>query len=423
MDATMRFSRTSRTVLFFFSTIVGCYDGKLILAPSPVKETTAQVAIDACTTPGDPARGSLKFMLVVDESSSNQQRYDLENESPLPGTDRTGGRRYGALLRFLRDYPVDSRVFFSLIRLGSNATVVQGFTNDRTRFTNIIRNRKDNIESYDYGDTNYDATLAAISKLITDDVNEAAAAPDLRSSSYVVMWVSDGAPIVDAELQNFNGLLNFLNSIVILKQDHPKYIDSIVVNTAYYFSPPLDPEANLLTVSLADIGDGVFFQFGLGEEIDFKQFNIPSRVASYALREVWVTNALLTWYEGRLERDSDGDGLPDIVEGQGPSDPEVADTDGNGVSDAVEWAISGQTTPCHDPNCSPDNAEPYTLCRPHAVPNAPPGTYAVKSTDGDRFTDYRHGGGRHQFYFRDPVPAVRDRSPDPDGNTHPGSSQ
>jgi len=110
MDATMRFSRTSRTVLFFFSTIVGCYDGKLILAPSPVKETTAQVAIDACTTPGDPARGSLKFMLVVDESSSNQQRYDLENESPLPGTDRTGGRRYGALLRFLRDYPVDSRV-------------------------------------------------------------------------------------------------------------------------------------------------------------------------------------------------------------------------------------------------------------------------------------------------------------------------
>lgn len=365
--------------------LTACTDARL--HPHVTAEPLDVVAtkIDACTTPGDPARGRLKFMLVVDESASNQQRYALEDDSSLPGTDRTAERRYGALLRFLRAYPDDSRVYFSLIRLGSSATVIQEFTNDRAGFISLVRERKNNILDHDHGDTNYDDALKVISTLITDDVEAAEASSELRSSSYVIMWVSDGAPVVNAELQNFDGLLNFLNSIVILTQDSPKHIDSIVVNTAYYFSPPEDPEANLLLREMAEIGDGLFFQFGLGEEIDFKRFNIPSRVASYALRETWVTNSQLVWHEGQLKRDTDGDGLCDELEEQYSSDPELADTDGNGVSDGVEFAISGQTTPCHDPDCSTDNAEPYTLCRPHAVPGAPPGTYADR--DGDLLND------------------------------------
>jgi len=368
-----------------FSLLLACTDAGLERIIETEVPEVIEVEMNACTTPGDSALGRLKFILVVDESGSNQQRYSLEDQTPLPGSDRTGERRYGALLRFLRAYPADSRVYFSLIRLGSNATLVQDFTNDRPGFINTVLQRKNDIEYHDYGDTNYDDALRLISTLITDDVEAAEAAPEHRSSSYVIIWVSDGAPVVNAVLQNFDGLLNFLNSIVILKQDSPNYIDAIVVNTAYYFSPPADAEAILLMREMADIGGGMFFQFGLGEEIDVGDFSIPSRVASYALREVWVTNTQLTWREGRLVRDTDGDGLADEVENQGPSDPELADTDGNGVSDAVEFAISGQTSPCHDANCSPDDAEPYTLCRPYAVPGAPPGTYADK--DGDLLND------------------------------------
>jgi hypothetical protein len=136
---------------------------------------------------------------------------------------------------------------------------------------------------------------------------------------------------------------------------------------------------------MAKIGGGACFEFALGEEIDFKQFNIPSRVSSYALREVWVTNVQMAWYEGKLEPDSDGDGLSDAVEEKGPSDPTAADTDGNGVGDGVEFAISGGTTPCLDPNCAPANAEPYTLCRPYQVEGAAPGTY--RDQDGDLLND------------------------------------
>ena len=68
----------------------------------------------------------------------------------------------------------------------------------------------------------------------------------------------------------------------------------------------------------------------------------------------------LWWDDGRFMADTDGDGLPDLIEAQFGSDPSNPDSDGNGVSDFVEYKTKGN--PCNDSLCRASKRDPYALC-------------------------------------------------------------
>jgi hypothetical protein len=326
----------------------------------------------------------LKFVIIVDESGSNRQRYTIPDMQPLPGTDPDGVRRYDALLKFLEEYGDDERVYFSLVTFADDAEIVQEFTNERAAFVEVVRNRS---SRNDGGGTNYLAGLDRATELVEADVHEARLADEIISSSYVLIWVSDGAPIVanSTKVQDTNLILGKISPLAGLRRTAPQYVDAVVFNTGYYFSDPEDATARDLLQKMSDAGNGLFFKFVEGEQIDFARFRVPTLLSTYELGDVWVTNAQTVWERGVLKPDNDGDGLSDELESQGSSNYKRFDTDGNGISDGVEYFINKRQSPCSNPKCNPKYALFYGDCDAFQIEGEPRGTY--KDSDGDLLND------------------------------------
>lgn len=364
--------------------LAGCYYGDLAPVIEVVPDGTVDVKVAACTTEADAIQSRLKFVIIVDESGSNRQRYELPSLQPLPGTDPDGARRYDALLSFLTEYGDDDRVYFSLITFADDATLVQELTNDRAAFTAVVKNRRGHNDG---GGTNYLAALDRLTELVENDVHEARQADEVISSSYVMIWVSDGAPIVgqSQSIQDTNQILGKIRPLAGLRRTAPQYVDAVVFNTGYYFSEPEDATARDLLQRMGEDGNGLSFKFVEGEQIDFKRFSVPTILSRYELGDVWVTNAQTVWELGVLKADTDGDGLSDELEMQGPSNRLRFDTDGNGISDGVEYLINTRMSPCSNPQCDRDYALFYGDCDAFQVDGEPRGTYT--DSDGDLLND------------------------------------
>jgi hypothetical protein len=239
----------------------------------------------------------------------------------------------------------------------------------------------------DGGGTNYLAALDRLTELVENDLHEARQADEVISSSYVMIWVSDGAPIVgqSQSIQDTDQILGKIRLLAGLRRTAPQYVDAVVFNTGYYFSDPEDATARDLLQQMAEEGNGLFFRFVEGEQIDFQRFSVPTIVSTYDLGDIWVTNAQTVWEKGVLKADTDGDGLSNELEMQGPSNYRRFDTDGNGIGDGVEYLINGRTSPCSNPQCDPNNALFYGDCDAFQIEGEPRGTYT--DTDGDLLND------------------------------------
>lgn len=311
-------------------------------------------------------------------------------------TDPTGTTRYGTtatngtLLNYLStlpaNNPADPTHFFALVDFNDTATTYptgsSGFTADTKDFYNYVLTDSGQPMSSpnDAGATSYLSALSAANNIVTNDISNAkkcaALAPGSPSpgawclfpgkavaSSYVIVFMSDGSPITSISGVGVDGSGNIVltgGPVSVLKEpsdailgqvgalaslsSDSKYVTSVNFFTIYYYFPGnVDLAGQKLLADMAKIGNGIAYNALSGSNINYSQFQPPTKRIKYQFSDIFVTNASTTWWtDGKLHLDTDMDGLPDDVELAWGSDPLKHDTDGNGVSDLVEYQASKQ---------------------------------------------------------------------------------
>ncbi|MEO0336460.1 MAG: VWA domain-containing protein, partial [Pseudomonadota bacterium] len=341
-----------------------CADQNLKLSKS-VASVSPKVSF--CTSPSDSIRSNLKFIFLVDRSGSNQTNFrilpDNSLDGPYPGTDPLGIRRFRALQDFVQNFQggEDQYIYWSMVGFSTTATRDQPFTNNRAAFLTFLQDQEVNSPTYDGGFTNYTDALSEGLDMIMEDVADQQNANPQISSNYVIFFVSDGVPRVDTVTQTQTEVNAVIQSYFSYQDANRDLVEGVQINTAYYFEDFDDPNAQAMLSGMSIEGRGEFLQFGAGETIDFTRFAIPLRISRFELKEFWIQNSNTVWEGPELREDADADTLSDSLERALGSNPNLYDTDGNGVGDGVEYRSSGQTSPCQNADCSYVGT-PYSTC-------------------------------------------------------------
>ena len=353
--------------IFLFILMYSCRDKlKPLSRGSEINLKEITVEADFCTINPELSKSFLKFIYVIDKSGSNRSN---------PGTDPTGSRRYDNLIQFVNTGSSDDAVFYSLINFSTESSLVSDFVT-RNTFDSTARNQRNLTNppapaiSNDDGWTNYGHTLDRIRSLIVNDVNRSKEAlGQVVSSHYVIFFLSDGMPTDEfgnalTEEQIQNNLLPKIDSISNLKtttdNDFDKWIESIKFSTGYYYNTTVDATAVRILEDMAARGNGEAHTFADGQAVDYTKFTLPERYVKHALKEVFVINSSTVWEDELLRFDYDGDGISDALEFSLGSNPDHADSDLNGVSDGVEYIVTGM--PCAHPQCDSSGANPFHSC-------------------------------------------------------------
>ena len=335
----------------------------------PVLQEPAYVEVNFCAEKAGIIRTKTKYIFIIDKSGSNEQNYRIDEDGkivepieilPELATDRDGKRRYQQLIEFLSNSPAnDPDRYYSLINFSTTARTVRGFTSNRDLFRTTVQNELTNL--LDEGATDYLAAIGQAYQLINADIlaakTAAIADPDNKvSSTYLIVFVSDGFPVLSIDTtrtplvlnaQQPSSIIQKVRDVLALQTDNSDFVDSINLFTGYYFvTGNEDTAARQLLADMARAGHGLAYTFGGTELIDFSYFQVPEKLLKYTLSEIIVTNRSVLWWNGRQVTDSDRDGLPDEVETELGSDPLKSDSDANGVSDYVEYRTSPQSKPC-----------------------------------------------------------------------------
>ncbi len=351
------------------------------------------VQVNFCTDPAQEVRSKLKYVIILDRSGSNQRNIKLIESTGMPdlstggldyqaayATDPTKFQRYGdratpgTFINFLANMPpndpLDPQIYFKLILFSDmpdmSIPANNSFTSDIPQFLIDVENAKANIG--DNGSTNYLATLQTTFNAIQSDINQARMCANLSvtappsaicprpgvhvSSSYVIVYMSDGAPVMNINVttnpitvdrQSSREVLGQVASIMGL-QSNTRYVDSINMFTVYYYNP-INPDrtAQALLADMATVGNGVTYNITGGQLIDYRRFSPPSKWIKFTLADIFVTNDNVAFdtANGLPLRDTDMDGLPDSQEASLGSNAGNRDSDGDGVSDFVEYQLTG----------------------------------------------------------------------------------
>jgi hypothetical protein len=269
--------------------------------------------------------------------------------------------RIAALKALVAQYN-GSNVLFDFILMGQTAqSLTQGFTSDATLIANAITSIGANLSPLrDYE--------AAILEATTDIENDAqGTSPGVRSRThYALDFVAQGPPApsltdlwcgsnqlmpmtpkcttqfdanfcanqvpapADCELQVYTTLITELTGF-LQKNGALDFI-------GHFYELGNDPRAETVLSGMTLAAKGAFAvkPYGMLNLLDTPLINPNSQ---FQLREfvVWNANAILR--NGIPQPDSDGDGLTDDEENAIGTDPIVADTDGDGVGDKIEYSL------------------------------------------------------------------------------------
>jgi hypothetical protein len=367
-----------------------------------------RVEAQFCNSPPTISKQKVKYLFVLDKSDSNQPGFTVV-PGDINNTDPTGSRRYGPMVQFLRDLPNDPNQLtsFSLINFNDNASLprernfVNGFDTDRTNFQSVVKSQWIGSGSAaapmpdDRGFTNYVSVLQQALSMIRSDAQYEAGSIErpIVTTAYRIIFVSDGSPRVPSGAgvyaQTFaTDIQPVINSLLSLKDDPVvgPFIGDIVLNTAYYFLDTQDIDAAALLEQMANAGNGQFMKFGAGENVIYGAFAPPVRNVKQILSDIFVENLTTSWWDdGRFLLDSDGDGLPEAIEDSVGADPRNRDTDGNGVSDLVEYRTKGK--PCEGAGCNRSLRNPYSVCDGFRPVTDAAGNVAFPDTDRDGLND------------------------------------
>jgi len=365
-----------------------------VSAQTPIEPKVGEAVFDFCTLDPSLIEQKVKFLFVLDISGSNA--------GPSNGRDATDpdrSQRYDSLVNWLNDRDDNPYEYFSLIEFaGDSADVAPGalngpdapFVKTNADFANVVSTQKS--ATRDGGGTPYlkweDAVLNIIEADAQKSIEEAEAKEiPLITSKYVVVVLSDGVPTDDSP--PFSQIFNKLQNQIMTLPVNPivgEAIESINVNTGYYYKNQDLPEARELLEELANIGKGEFYSFDTGSgTIDYDQLTrVFFKKVSTTLLDVTLENVNSIWdlESKQLVSDLDGDLLSDKWEILLGSNPLKADSDENGVSDGAESLVSADGFPCKDKQCDPENAFEFTGCWEDAVNKT-----GLLDTDNDLIPD------------------------------------
>lgn len=377
---------------------------RVVVAP-PTNEKV--VKVDFCTDPAVPEKTAVKMVVILDHSSSNKVNYQMAPDgsgspfivnnniqiSPNLGTDPAGTLRYGnlitpgSLIHYLNDLPpndpADPSKYFALINFSTSAYTYpagsSGFTGDIPAFYNQVLTQArggdpNNLNGVpaDTGSTNYIGALQETYKIITADIAAAkrcaalapTTAPTIncptpgraRTSAYVVVMATDGAPIMDVSgftntgavtgpvnvtRQSTNEILGAVQNLIALTSDR-RYVAGVNLFTVHYVNPlnNVDQTARTLLAEMARVGNGIPYVSTTGSSIDYTRFQPPQRLVKYLLSDLFVSNTSGVWNrQGAFVADQDGDGISDADELAWGSVPTLWDSNNNGVNDRVEQEL------------------------------------------------------------------------------------
>jgi hypothetical protein len=360
------------------------------------------VSVNFCTDPSYVPVQVVKTVIVLDHSGSNQNNYLMASDgsgapalvggTPVIGTqyatDPTGSLRYGSvstpgsLLNYLNGLPANNPLapthYFALVDFSDTATTypagAAGFTDDIAAFYSYVQTDSGNGKPNDDGATNYLGALSAVYSIIGGDIQAAQKCGTLAvgsaspgswcptpgvqvASSYVIVFMSDGSPIMDSGLAETSGgqvivtgptvrqsaadIIAQVGAIEALASND-SYVSGVNLFTVYYYRPGnVDQNGETLLANMAKVGAGVGYNALSGSTVNYGEFQPPQKLIKYQLADVFVTNASASWWnDGTLHKDTDGDGLPDDVEVAFGTDPTNPSTDGNGVSDLVKYVLA-----------------------------------------------------------------------------------
>jgi hypothetical protein len=416
---TLKISPQFASVLGFGAlAMVGCNDNPLVpLDPNEVLNLH-YVTVDSqfCTSEPVISEQKVKYLFILDHSASNQP---LIGPPLVAGddssTDPVGAHRYAPLVQFINSIIANpspnTATSFALLDFNSTvyapgfpseystinsasppnpnptlSLVTQTFDTSASDFLNnyvipdwegcfdFNGNRQTclgtnlNPQPNDGGFTNYVNALAAAQDLIYTDLEAEATSlqtPPVKIN-YQIIFVTDGYPNTVNGAQNFTSVQGIIDTIIGFQTSNPTLsplISNISLNTAYYYPVGAVPDASdeSLLTQMAAQGNGKAQVFGNGESVAYQSYAPPIRQLKYNLSDVWIENENLVWWDnGQLLLDTDGDGLPDLIEQQMGSNPLLQDSDGNGVSDLVEYRTKG--APCNSSTCSQSGRDPYAVC-------------------------------------------------------------
>jgi hypothetical protein len=339
--------------------------------------------------------------------------------SPTYATDPTGSLRYGSitqtgtLLNYLGTLPANDPTnpqhYFALIDFNSSIKTipnpspsnpapfmsdVQGFYTAVNADLNCVTSTCNGNATSDTQGTDYHAALNQAYSMIQADITQATAcAAESTStppsatcatpgqqvtSSYVIVFASDGSPFVGnltvdstttlgnlttygvdgTGLASFDGsresnqqIINDVQGIMALSSN-TTYVSGINMFTVYYYNPDnnIDQSGQSLLAAMAKAGNGLSYSAVSGTQLNYNQFLPLTKTIKYTLSDIFVTNAsVLWWTDGQLHADTDMDGLPDDVELAWGSDPLHKDTFGYGISDSVTYQL-GNGANCGNKN-------------------------------------------------------------------------
>jgi hypothetical protein len=363
-----------------------------------------------CTEDPQQVVAPIKVLFAIDASASMgvSDRDSARSEAIRQVIDRFRPYRQVSfgILRWSRDQQIDRNPevcsFSDRPCTGLLDAPGSAFTKDRVILDGAIL-----ASQQTGGQRPYIDTLNLIHRLVESDVQ---LDPELASETkYLVIFFTDGAP---CPVEDRGAILEQVDELKHLGEENTAKLMLHTSLLDVWAAPEpgcLNPfDADEILREMAELGRGKFQRFANPSEIDFIPLVQNELETNFELVQVIVENrsARLMVMEDQLVPvpDSDGDGLPDLIEEELGTDPVLADSDGDGCGDKLEVERQG-----FDPMIPGNLSDPQHCYCPKAE--------RVQDTDGDGLLDCEEfylGTSKHRF----------DTDSDllPDGLEHRGGS-
>ena len=281
---------TPIVTVFALLLAMSCSDVRLVKKEEPKVNVKSKGHF--CIEDPKEVKRFMKFLFVIDKSGSNS------------GTDPGGKKRADNVDAFVqenedKDFYRYGMIIFEGYR-GAEAYIHEGdekmptFTDDPNEVYEATERIRDEGEG---GSTPYKAALQAARLAIKSDMDRY---PE-EESNYMVFFLSDGVP---TDTNGDGELKDLVKDIVDLGSN-------VHVSTAFYGDSGNSAVERLRKMG-EDWGEGKFINFEKSEKWDFNELIVKPTYEPWQMKNFLVYNLNAGYCEdGRVDTDSDGDGMCD----------------------------------------------------------------------------------------------------------------
>ena len=308
--------------------------------PAPPFDNRLRVEGEVCTSNPQDLVFPTRVVFLVDASESMRL-----TDPPDPVTGLT--RREVAIQEALEDLLVEGRdTKVSLVRFSAQAQALTVEVDKKGNFASFFTddltfalNRLTAVGETDRT-TNFVNAIGESYVQMRDELTRADR-ESLALTSYQVVLLTDGLPSPDS-----GGPDEIMNAVEGLAELRRIYrLQRLAFHTVLLESGDLEADlaAETLLEEMALRGEGVHRSVDTGSAVSFLDLGLTALQRVFTLDSFMAVNLNTVAQGDEILADSDADGVPDIEEQRRGTDPQRADTDGDGCRDAVEstWFDAG----------------------------------------------------------------------------------